>query len=934
MAYLDQKPRVFQFLFGVLTVLVLAIATLNLYHYSSSPTDENWFATPPSDLYVIESFPALPAHATGAGDIDRAFIPMDSIHVGDLILFINGRSQRSIATVRKVLETIPDDTTLHMDIFRPEENRDLDFIVSKSAIPDSFIRVLQPTAYVFSVFEGGASDRAGMKEGDLILRINGEEFETIYEADQILRRAESGETLAYDVIRGNQAITLQVTIASFGVQLPVLILFICGIVFIGVGGFVGLSRPAMKPARLVGPAFTLVGFSLLSFYSRDLEVDSFTAFRDVSALFGFLFGVAIWLHSSHYFPKSRTDQPANSWQIATPYGIATLFFLLGIAGILKQGAAMFTGAAVMLLFFLVVRLIWRKQIVIEYKQLNRIIFWTLISTSLGALALQYSLALSGIQAGFIGALLVFIPLSYLYTIGRYRLLELNLEVKRNIQYTILTIIWGVGVLGLLLMLLLTMAELTFDLPNIIVTGHSLEISESPLPESRRNLFENIILMVLALGLTYVFLKIKSFGQRFIDAKYFRGRHNYQQSANEIAEVMARNLSMVELARGIVEKLAKVMHLSRAGVLFFRNQQDCCCHEAHGFSRDEWTEFCIKIERKIVDVIQRFSSEVRFSVDYLPDELRAEFQQRGFRHIIPIRGKDKLVGTLLIGGMLSESPFNQEDLSFMNAIAKQASVAIENAFLYEELAEQERLKLEFDIARRIQLASLPQTTPKLEELEIAGISIPATEVGGDYFDYLNGYPNTVTIIVGDVSGKGTSAALYLSKIQGILRSLQSFDLPPRELFIRANLLLCRDLERKSFITAIGAWFDANVRKLIVARAGHLPMYHYRSETGEVESIQPSGLGFGLDNADKFSSNLEETTVKYKPGDVFLLVTDGITEARHSDGREYGEDGLLKILTSGDGKTAGQIRDDIISSVKQFTLDTHQRDDQTVVVVKAL
>jgi serine phosphatase RsbU (regulator of sigma subunit) len=102
------------------------------------------------------------------------------------------------------------------------------------------------------------------------------------------------------------------------------------------------------------------------------------------------------------------------------------------------------------------------------------------------------------------------------------------------------------------------------------------------------------------------------------------------------------------------------------------------------------------------------------------------------------------------------------------------MAMENAFLYEELAEKERMKHELAIARRIQLASLPQKTPVVKGLEIAGSSLPALEVGGDFFDYLNGSTDHLTVVVGDVSGKGTSAALYMSKVQGILRSLH-----PRE-----------------------------------------------------------------------------------------------------------------------------------------------------------
>ncbi|MFQ5676492.1 MAG: PP2C family protein-serine/threonine phosphatase [bacterium] len=397
--------------------------------------------------------------------------------------------------------------------------------------------------------------------------------------------------------------------------------------------------------------------------------------------------------------------------------------------------------------------------------------------------------------------------------------------------------------------------------------------------------------------------------------------------------MATKVGLEELARGIAERLAKVMQLKRVGVMFFRDD-GTCCQEASGFDGRQWGSFCLRSGAALVAEMQKFKSESRFSTDYLSADLKAEFHKYGFRHIIPIRFKNRLVGTFIIGEKLSESPLHLEDLTFLGAVAKQASVSIENAFLYDELTEQERLKHELEIARRIQLASLPQETPQIAGLDIAGSSIPALEVGGDYYDYLNGVSQSITVIVGDVSGKGTSAALYMSKIQGILRSLHEFNLTPKELFVRANQLLCRDLEKKSFITAIGTFIDSSKRSLILARAGHLPLFYYHAKSSKVELITPKGLGLGLDRAEVFASELEEKTIAYQPGDVFLLVTDGITEARTAKGGEFGEEKLAGILASNFRAGADEIRDRVLSEVEQFAENTLPHDDQTIVVVKAV
>ena len=396
--------------------------------------------------------------------------------------------------------------------------------------------------------------------------------------------------------------------------------------------------------------------------------------------------------------------------------------------------------------------------------------------------------------------------------------------------------------------------------------------------------------------------------------------------------MATKVGMVQLAQGIIEKLAKVMDLKRVGVMFFRDQKVCCCQEALGFNVEEWNELCVRYGDRLVAEIQRYRTEARFSIDYLPPSIKEDYLRNGFRHLVPIRFKDKLVGTFLIGEKNSESPFDVEDLTFIGAVAKQASIAIENSFLHEELTKRERLKHELEIARRIQMASLPQETPQIEGLDISGKSIPALEVGGDYFDYLNGVASGLTVIVGDVSGKGTSAALYMSKIQGIIRSLHAFDLSPRELFIRANHLLWQDMEKKSFITALGAVIDTKAGHLILARAGHLPLFYYSASRKEVQLITPKGLGLGLSGTDEFATQIEEQIIKYQPGDIFLFVTDGVTEAKTKGGGEFGEDKLSQVLQQSISYNADAIRDRVLSEVNEFVAGMLPHDDQTIVVVK--
>ncbi len=923
MDYFDNKPHIFRVGFATLVLFFLFVTAVNFYRYTRSTTDENLFTNPRSSLYFAGSVQATETEASVRG----------SIQVGDLLLSVNNKTTGNLAQLSEVLAAFPGDPMLHVIVLRTAESAELTFDLRKSSLPGSVLRELQPTALVIDVTEDGASDRAGMKRGDQIMRINGQTFKNANEADAVLRQAQIGKTVDYEVLRDNQSLTLHVTLASFGIPLFYLSLVLAGLVYIGVGAFIAIQRPQYAAARLVGFFFTLMGFALsIGPIQRDALADTFSLIRPISVYLAFYFGLAVWLHSLHYFPKERPELLSRRWIRITGYVLA-LISIVRATVFPNAGIPVPVGFIILFMFVLTVPFIYRKHVPPEHRKLSRTIRWAGVLTGVAAGVLGYLIASSGgiriYLLGYMGFILLLVPLSYLYTIARYRLLEMNLRVRRNVQYSFVSVAWAILSFVVLLWSLSALMQTDLGLPDVRLTGASIEVIEGPMPLHQRVVWEKSVAVLLAIGLTFFFRWSGRSGQEFIAKKFYRAQYDYRRAASELADVMATKLNMNELARGIVEKLTELMRLKRVGVMFFRDKSTCC-QEALGFDGNAWTSFCISIQKDIVQGLGQFSREA--SVEYLPKELKAEFRRNEIQYTIPIRSKEKLIGALLIGEKLSESAFHSEDLEFLAAVAKQASVAIENAFLYEELAEQERMKHELAIARRIQMESLPQTTPTIEGLEIAGVSVPAMEVGGDYFDYLNGDVSKLTVIVGDVSGKGTSAALYMSKVQGILRSLHGFGLSPHEFFVRTNALLCNDMEKKSFVTAMGGFFDPRQRRLVLARAGHLPLFHYHARARTVDRVIPRGLGLGLNAEGVFASELEERAINYEPGDVFLFVTDGITEAQQTNGEQFGEDRLATTLHESSASCAEDIRDQVMTAVKTFTGEVDQHDDQTVVVVK--
>jgi serine phosphatase RsbU (regulator of sigma subunit) len=173
---------------------------------------------------------------------------------------------------------------------------------------------------------------------------------------------------------------------------------------------------------------------------------------------------------------------------------------------------------------------------------------------------------------------------------------------------------------------------------------------------------------------------------------------------------------------------------------------------------------------------------------------------------------------------------------------------------------------------------------------------------------------------------------MSQIQGIMRTLNDFITSPRDLMIRTNQNLYTYMGKGSFITAIGARINVNKRIIRIARAGHLPVFHYKCIPKAIDIITPRGLGLGITPDLAFTKNIEEIERSFTPGDIFLFVTDGITEARDDKNQDFGFERLVEIFNNSIELDSEMIRENIVSAVKDFTSNVEQYDDLTVVVVK--
>jgi serine phosphatase RsbU (regulator of sigma subunit) len=277
-------------------------------------------------------------------------------------------------------------------------------------------------------------------------------------------------------------------------------------------------------------------------------------------------------------------------------------------------------------------------------------------------------------------------------------------------------------------------------------------------------------------------------------------------------------------------------------------------------------------------------------------------------------------------------FYPDDLEMLESYAHQGVIALDNAKLLQESFERERMEEELRIAREVQQRLLPEKTPNCDGVAIETLTITAYEVGGDYYDFIEFSEDHLGLIIGDVSGKGTSAAFYMAEAKGIVQSLsKSFD-KPSELLIRTNEILYESLEKKSFISMLMASLNLKSHTLSFARAGHCPLLYYSAKNRKAELLQPKGIGVGLEKGAVFKELLIEQEISYNKDDIFVFYTDGLSEARNYEGMEYGDMRLLKLVEKNANKSAPELKEMIIDSILSFLDGNSLSDDLTLLLVK--
>ena len=251
----------------------------------------------------------------------------------------------------------------------------------------------------------------------------------------------------------------------------------------------------------------------------------------------------------------------------------------------------------------------------------------------------------------------------------------------------------------------------------------------------------------------------------------------------------------------------------------------------------------------------------------------------------------------------------------------------------EAIENQKLKREMEIARQVQIDLLPKRTLPMDQFDLKAAYIPALDVGGDYYDYIQ-LGNRLGIVIGDVAGKGVSAAFFMAELKGVISSAFTFFTETIQIVEHINDYLLKTKKRNFFITMIIGIFHMETREFIYMRCGHNEPVFIANKTARPELMSSNGIGLNLVKTLHLRDFLEQKIVNYEPGDCFFLYTDGVTERMNEKGELYGDKRLLTVLSENTGKPSSEIIKAVLESVKEFAGKHERNDDITILCIRPM
>ena len=339
---------------------------------------------------------------------------------------------------------------------------------------------------------------------------------------------------------------------------------------------------------------------------------------------------------------------------------------------------------------------------------------------------------------------------------------------------------------------------------------------------------------------------------------------------------------------------------------------------------------IRVSRNVLDeVVIRGKSVLTSDAQHDPRFASGTMVLQGVRAVlaVPLGVSEKVFGIIYADSPIAEGRFTEDHLKVLTTLASVAAIRVENARLVEARLERERLERELALASEIQQRFQPTAPPHITGYELQGISFPCYEIGGDYYDFIEREDGRLVIALGDVSGKGTAAALLMSSLHAAIHAQSASHDSLVATISAVNRYLADNIPANRFVTLFYAELDPDSGALSFLNAGHNPPLIVHN-AGTVEQLASGGLPLGI----KRDAEYREGRTRLQPGDVLVIYSDGVTEAVSPTGEEFGPTRLYEVVSRNVEASAAGIRDRIESSLTKFAQGTSAADDITLVIVK--
>jgi len=401
---------------------------------------------------------------------------------------------------------------------------------------------------------------------------------------------------------------------------------------------------------------------------------------------------------------------------------------------------------------------------------------------------------------------------------------------------------------------------------------------------------------------------------------------------DITSKISRSLDLQEVLNLVMDTLDSLIPYDAAGIFVLQCVGDEPCtfkaEAVRGYDIDELSELHLKLGEGFIGSVAVTGKPI-ISHDVREDPVYVNARDRTRSEMVaPIISNDEVIGVFDLESD-ELNAYSDDDLQVLTLLASQVAIIIEKVMLHEQLIEKKRLQGQLEVARQVQLELLPPNDPELPGFDLSAYNFPTEEVSGDYYDWVRIYDDQIGLVIADVAGKGIPAALLMVFLRASLRAATHIGYATHISMSKVNFLLWESIERNQFITAFYGILDASNRTLHYSNAGHNPPLLIDAQ-GTARFIEWGEQPLGMFRDTRYHEHYHT----FRPGEILVLYTDGVTEALSPNGEEFGRDRLITAVKRGSTLSARELIASMQRDVYQWTDGVGLTDDATFFVIKAV